>query len=269
MPGDPDFSIEDQCDLLGIARSTYYYTPCSESAFNLAAMREIDKLYTAHPEYGKRRMSVMLKRMGMNVGVDLARALMIKMGLEAIGPKPNLSKSHPAHKKFPYRLRDVTIAYPNHVWSTDITYIPMRTGFLYLTAVIDWYSRYILSWRLSNSLDGRFCRDVVLEAFERFGRPQWFNTDQGAQYTSLDFIKILEDAGVQISMDGKGRALDNVWIERFWRTIKYEEIYPKNYESGLSAHEGLGLYFPYYNTVRPHSALNYMTPEQIYRGAAA
>ena len=229
-------------------------------------MREIDKLYTIHPEYGKRRMSVMLKRMGLNVGVGLARTLMAKMGLEANGPKPNLSKPHPAHKKFPYGLRGVAIIRPNQVWSTDITYIPMKNGFLYLTAVIDWFSRYILSWRLSNSLDGYFCRAVLLEALEHFGVPEWFNTDQGAQYTSLEFIKILEAAQVQISMDGRGRALDNVWIERFWRTVKYEEIYPKNYEDGYIANKELGLYFPYYNTTRPHSALNYLTPEQVYHG---
>ena len=231
-------------------------------------MREIDKLYTAHPEYGKRRMSIMLKRMEMNVGVDLAATLMKKMGLEAIGPKPNLSKPHPSHKKFPYGLRDVMIERPNQVWSTDITYIPMKTGFLYLTAVIDWYSRYILSWKLSNSLDGRFCREVLLEALECFGKPEWFNTDQGVQYTCLEFIQILEGAMVKISMDGRGRALDNVWIERFWRTVKYEEIYPKNYDNGLIAHKGLGLYMPYYNTVRPHSALGYMTPEQVYKGTS-
>ena len=266
VPGDPDFSVEKQCDLLGLAKSTFYYTACSESSFNLAVMKEIDKLYTAHPEYGKRRMSVMLKRMGMNVGVDLARTLMQKMGLEAIGPRPNLSKPHPYHKKYPYGLRNVIIARPNQVWSTDITYIPMRNGFLYLTAVIDWYSRYILSWRLSNSLDGRFCRDVVLEALERFGTPEWFNTDQGAQYTCLEFINILESAMINISMDGRGRALDNVWIERFWRTIKYEEIYPKNYETGACAHNGIELYMPYYNTVRPHSSLSYLTPEQVYKG---
>lgn len=269
MPGDPDFSIEKQCDLLGLPRSTFYYTPGSESAFNLEAMREIDELYTAHPDFGKRRMSIMLRKKGIDVGVDLARTLMIKMGLEAIGPKPNLSKPHPSHKKFPYGLRDVVIAYPNQIWSTDITYIPMKTGFLYLTAVIDWYSRYILSWKLSNSLDGRFCREVVLEALERFGKPEWFNTDQGVQYTCLEFIKILEDAGIKISMDGKGRAIDNVWIERFWRTIKYEEIYPKNYEDGHVAYEKLGIYFPYYNTVRPHSAHKYMTPGQIYTGVTS
>lgn len=225
MLGDLEFSIEKQCNLLDISRSTFYYQPCSESQFNLAAMKEIDMLYTAHPDYGKRRMSVMLKRMGMEVGVDLARTLMKKMGLEAIGPKPNLSKPNLNHKKFPYGLRDVLIRRPNQVWSTDITYIPMKNGFLYLTAVIDWYSRYILSWRLSNSLDGLFCRQVLLEALERHGNPEWFNTDQGSQYTCLEFIRILENAKIQISMDGKGRALDNIWIERFWRTIKYEEIY--------------------------------------------
>lgn len=229
-------------------------------------MKEIDKLYTEHPEYGKRRMSVMLKRLGMDVGVDLARALMKKMGLEAIGPKPNLSKPHPFHKKFPYRLKGLEIVRPNQVWSTDITYMPMRNGYLYLTAVIDWYSRYILSWKLSNSLDGHFCREVLREALEAFGTPEWFNTDQGSQYTCLEFVQILEDAKIQISMDGRGRALDNVWIERFWRTVKYEEIYPKNYENGKVAHEGIGLYMPYYNTVRPHSSLDYLTPEKVYIG---
>lgn len=269
LPWDPDFSVEKQCDLLDLSRSTFYYTVVPESAFNLVVMKELDRLYTSHPEYGKRRMSVMLKRAGMEVGVDLARSLMRKMGLEAIGPKPNLSKPNIAHKKFPYGLRDVPIVRPNQVWSTDITYIPMRNGFLYLTAVIDWYSRYILSWRLSNSLDGRFCREVLIEALERFGTPEWFNTDQGSQYTSLEFIAILENAMILISMDGKGRALDNVWIERFWRTIKYEEIYPRDYVDGLVAHQSLGVYFPYYNEIRPHSALGYMTPGQVYRGGEA
>ena len=220
LPGDPDFSIEKQCDLLELPRSTFYYIAQPESTYNLAVMREIDRIYTERPEYGKRRMSVMLKKAGMEIGVDMARALMKKMGLEAMGPKPNLSKPHPTHKKYPYGLRGVVIERPNQAWSTDITYIPMKNGFLYLTAVIDWYSRYILSWKLSNSLDGLFCREVLLEALEQFGTPEWFNTDQGSQYTCLEFIKILEDAEIQISMDGKGRALDNVWIERFWRSIK-------------------------------------------------
>jgi putative transposase len=266
LPGDPDFSVEKQCDLLDLSRSTFYYTASPESPFNLTVMKAIDILYTAHPDFGKRRMSVMLRREGLDVGVDLARTLMKKMGLEAIGPKPNLSKPNPSHKKFPYGLRGILIERPNQVWSTDITYIPMRNGFLYLTAVIDWYSRYILSWRLSNSLDGLFCREVVLEALEHFGIPEWFNTDQGSQYTCLEFIKILENAMIKISMDGRGRALDNVWIERFWRSIKYEEIYPRDYVDGIMAHRSLGVYFPYYNEVRPHSGLGYMTPAQVYRG---
>jgi putative transposase len=231
-------------------------------------MKEIDKLYTKHPEFGKRRMSVMLKRIGMEVGVDLARTLMRIMWVEAIGPRPSLSKPYTANKKYPYGLRGVVIERPNQVWGTDITYIPMRNGFLYLTAVIDWYSRYILSWKLSNSLDGLFCREVLLEAIKRFGTPEWFNTDQGSQYTCLEFIKILEDAMIKISMDGRGRALDNVWIERFWRSLKYEEVYPRDYVDGLMALRSLGAYFPYYNEVRPHSALSYMTPEQVYRGVS-
>jgi putative transposase len=262
-----ELTIGLQCKLLGLAKSTFYYEACRDDEFNLLAMKEIDRLYTAHPDYGKRRMSVMLRKIGIDVGVELARTLMKRMGLESIGPKPNLSKAHPSHKKYPYMLRGVEIVRPNQVWSTDITYVPMKCGFLYLTAVLDWYSRYILSWKLSNSLDGLFCREVVLEALERFGTPEWFNTDQGAQYTCYEFIKILEDAKIQISMDGKGRALDNVWIERFWRTIKYEEIYPREYADGWEAFQRLGIYFPYYNEERPHSALNYATPKEVYNGA--
>ncbi len=211
-------------------------------------------------------MSVLLQGMKLNVGTRLARTLMKRMGLEAIGPKPSLSKPHPNHKIYPYGLRGIKIAKPNQIWSTDITYLPMKNGFLFLTAVIDWYSRYILAWKLSNSLDGLFCREVLIEALERFGRPEWFNTDQGAQYTSCDFINILERNGIQISMDGRGRALDNVWIERFWRTIKYEEIYTKSYIDGRDALHHLGRYFPYYNEERPHSSLDYQSPGKIYRG---
>lgn len=257
-------TIQLQCELLGLPRSTFYYEPCRDDTVNLLLMKEIDKLYTARPDYGKRRMSVVLSARGFVLGVELARTLMKRMGLKAIGPRPNLSKPHPTHKVYPYGLRDVDVVRPNQVWSTDITYVPMKNGFLYLTAVIDWYSRYILAWKLSNSLDGLFCREVLIEALERFGAPEWFNTDQGSQYTSLEFIKILEDAGIRISMDGRGRALDNVWIERFWRTIKYEDIYPKNYSSGLETLQGLQGYFPYYNRERPHSALCYKTPEGVY-----
>jgi putative transposase len=265
-PVHSELTIQLQCKLLGLPRSTFYYEPCQDDWFNLLVMKEIDKIYTAHPDYGKRRMSITLKNKGYDIGSELARTLMKKMGLEAIGPKPNLSKPHLTHKIYPYGLRGIKMVRPNQVWSTDITYIPMKNGFLYLTAVIDWYSRYILAWKLSNSLDGLFCREVVSEALERFGTPEWFNTDQGAQYTCFEFIKILENAKIQISMDGKGRALDNVWIERFWRTIKYEEVYPKDYSGGLEALQKLEQYFLYYNEERPHSALNYATPELVYQG---
>ncbi len=228
-------------------------------------MNEIDSIFTERPEYGKRRMSFILRERGFDVGVRLTRSLMQQMGLEAVGPKPNLSKPHPNHKIYPYGLKGVKIYAPNQAWSTDITYIPMRNGFLYLTAVMDWYSRYILSWRLSNSLDGLFCREALLEALANFGKPQWFNTDQGAQFTSLEFISILEMHGIQISMDGRGRALDNVWIERFWRTVKYEEIYLKSYIDGLDAMRHLSAYIAYYNERRPHSALAYKPPCSIYR----
>ncbi len=190
---------------------------------------------------------------------------MKRMGIEAIYPRPNLSKPHPSHRVYPYLLRGVQILKKDQVWSTDITYLPMKNGFLYLTAVIDWYSRFVLAWRLSNSLDGGFCREVLLEALTK-GKPEMFNTDQGAQYTSLQFTGILEKAGIRISMDGRGRALDNVWIERLWRTVKQEEVYIHDYADGIEAHKGLGKYFTFYNDKRPHSALGYVTPGNIYRG---
>lgn len=228
-------------------------------------MKEIDLIYTEHPYYGKRRVSVELKKKGHQVGVDLARTLMKRMGIEAIYPKPNLSEPRPNHKIYPYLLRGVKIQKKNQVWSTDITYLPMRNGFLYLTAVIDWYSRYVLAWKLSNSLDGIFCREVVLEALAK-GRPEIFNTDQGAQYTSIEFTKILEAAGILISMDGRGRALDNIWIERLWRTVKREEVYLRDYANGSEAYRSLDRYLKFYNEDRPHSSLGYMSPGTIYRG---
>ena len=187
------------------------------------------------------------------------------MGIETIYPKPNLSKACPGHKKYPYLLRGIEIVRTNQVWSTDITYVPMRNGFLYLTAVIDWYSRYILAWKLSNSLDGIFCREVLKEALRR-GRPDMFNTDQGAQYTSIEFTGILIEAGIQISMDGRGRALDNVFIERLWRSVKQEEVYIRDYIDGLEAHRSLEKYFEFYNEERLHSSLGYISPGMIYRG---
>jgi len=227
-------------------------------------MREIDQLFMAYPFYGKRRISAVLKSRGHDVGIALARTLMRRMGLEAIYPKPNLSKPYPGHKVYPYLLRGVEIERINQVWSTDITYIRMRHGFLYLTAVIDWYSRYVLAWALSNSLDGIFCREVLRAALRR-GTPDMFNTDQGAQYTSIEFTGILLEAGIKISMDGRGRALDNVWVERLWRTVKQEEVYIRDYADGLEAHRSLEGYFTFYNEERLHSSLGYISPGAIYR----
>ena len=226
-------------------------------------MKEIDKLYTDYPHYGKRSMSINLKKMGIEVGVDLARTLMRKMGIEAIYQKPNLSKNNPNHKVYPYLLRGVSIDRINQVWSTDITYIPMKHGFLYLTAVIDWYSRYVLTWKLSNSLEGTFCREVLEDAL-KIARPEIFNTDQGSQYTSMEFVKILIDNEIRVSMDGKGRALDNVFIERLWRSVKYEDIYLRDYCNGIELYEGLERYFTYYNSKRYHSSLDYRTPSEVY-----
>ena len=265
LAGDLEFSIERQCDLIELSRSSYYFKPCPESVFNLSAMKIMDKLYTDHPHYGKRSMSVNLKSLGVDVGVDLARTLMRKMGIEAIYQKPNLSKPNMSHKIYPYLLRGLKIERVNQVWSTDITYIPVKNGFLYLTAVIDWYSRYVLAWKLSNSLDGLFCREVLQDAL-KIAQPEIFNTDQGAQYTCYDFVKILIDLGIHVSMDGRGRAIDNVFVERLWRSVKYEDIYLRDYCDGIDLHAGLSRYFMYYNTERLHSSLEYTTPIRVYFG---
>jgi len=262
---DSDLPIVRQCELLGLSRSTLYYEPRLDNSFHLAMMREIDQLFTQHPYYGKRRISIELKLMGHNVGVDLARSLMKRMGIEAIYPKPNLSKPYPGHKVYPYLLRGVEIEKKNQVWSTDITYLPMRNGFLYLTAVIDWYSRYVLAWRLSNSLDGIFCREVLIEALKK-GTPRIFNTDQGAQYTSNEFIKILDVAGIQVSMDGRGRWADNVFIERFWRTIKYEHVLLYSFDTVGQLKQSIGEFIEIYNTKRLHQSLGYKTPAEVYLG---
>lgn len=257
------FSIEKQCDLLGIARSTYYYEPMPENPWHLAMMKEIDKIYTAHPTKGKRTVSEDLKAMGHNVGIDLSRTLMRKMGIEAIYPKPNLSKPGQGHKIYPYLLRNLEIIRPNQVWSTDITYVSVKNGFLYLTAIIDWFSRYVLAWKISNSLDGSFCRELLLEALKK-GTPKIFNTDQGSQYTSMEFIQILLNHNILVSMDGRGRALDNIFIERLWRTVKYEDIYLKDYQNGVDLHSGMSEYWSYYNTERLHSSLDYQTPVKVH-----
>lgn len=228
-------------------------------------MHAIDKIYTEHPYYGTRRMVVDLQPLGHIVGRDLIGTLMRRMGLEAIYAKPNLSKPHPGHKIYPYLLRGVIINRVNQVWSTDITYIRMRNGFLYLTAVIDWFSRCVLSWRLSNSLDGLFCREALLEALQH-GTPEIFNTDQGAQYTCQEFLDILLRVEIRPSMDGRGRFIDNIFVERLWRTIKQENIYLNDYQCGKEAFLGIKKYLLYYNEARPHMSLNYACPLQVYKG---
>jgi len=262
--GQNGLTIKRQCELLELPRSTLYYQPCIDSPRNIELMRLMDEIYTQNPEYGSRRIRFELNTIGHPVGRDLVRTLMRRMGIEAVYPKPNLSKGHPEHKIYPYLLRGVKIDRVNQVWSTDITYIRMLNGFLYLTAVIDWYSRYVLSWKISNSLDGVFCREVLLEALGK-GLPEIFNTDQGSQYTSPDFVSILTERGIRPSMDGRGRALDNVFVERLWRSVKYEHVFLREYRNGLELRDGLEEYFSHYNERRPHMSLNYEYPSEVYK----
>ncbi len=264
-PDHPTLSIRRQCELLGLSRSTLYYEPAGETEENLRLMRLIDEEYTAHPFYGSRRMTAWLRRQGEAVNRKRVQRLMGRMGLEAIYPKPRLSGAGPGHRKYPYLLRDVVVERPDQVWSADITYIPLAMGFLYLAAVIDWYSRYVIAWRLSNTLEGWFCVEMLEEAL-RQGKPEVFNTDQGSQFTQEGWTGRLERAGVLVSMDGRGRCLDNVFVERLWRSVKYEDVYVKGYEGGKELRSGLGVYFPFYNEERPHQALGYRTPGEVYRG---
>jgi putative transposase len=264
----PELSVRQQCELLGLPRSSYYYEPASESKENLALMRRIDREYTAHPFYGSRRMTVRLSQQGQEVNRKRVQRLMRLMGLEAIYPKPKLSAADRQHKVYPYLLRDVAIARVDQVWSTDITYVPLAHGFMYLAAVIDWYSRYVISWRLSNTLDGSFCLDMLEEALGQ-GKPEVFNTDQGVQFTAAAWTSRLERAGVAVSMDGKGRWADNVFVERLWRSVKYENIYLNCYECVPELQAGLKGYFPFYNEVRPHQSLDYRTPAVAYRQGRA
>ena len=264
-PEHPTLSIVRQCELLGLPRSSYYYEPASASAEDLRLMRLIDEQYTRQPVFGSRRMTKWLTEDCHEV-VNRKRVqrLMRVMGLEAIYPKPRLSAGGRNHKVYPYLLRDVAITRVNQVWSTDITYVPMTHGFMYLAATIDWYSRYVIAWRLSNTLDGEFCLEMLDEALSQ-GRPEVFNTDQGVQFTATAFTSRLESAQVAVSMDGKGRCLDNVWVERLWRTLKYEELYLKRYETVPLLQGGLQVYFPFYNDERRHQSLGYRTPGDVYR----
>jgi putative transposase len=257
-------SIGRQCELLGLSRSTYYYQPCGESSENLAVMKAIDMLYTKYPFYGARRMVVNLPIEYQPINVKKVRRLMKLMGIEAIYPKPNLSKPDSQHKIFPYLLRGKKIEKVNQVWSTDITYIPMSNGFFYLCAIVDWYSRYILSWEISNTLTTEFCVKALKTALKSSGKPEIFNTDQGSQFTSNDFIEVLIGQEILISMDGKGRALDNIFVERFWRTIKYEYIYLHEFKDGKELVDGLLKFIQFYNFERKHQSLLYLTPNEVF-----
>jgi putative transposase len=260
-------SVSRQCELLELQRSSYYYEPARASAANLALMALIDREYTDHPFLGSRGLTAWLRGEGYPVNRKRVQRLMRLMGLEAVYPKPRLSVGGAGHKVYPYLLRGVAIERPDQVWSTDITYIPLPAGFMYLTAVLDWYSRYVLSWRLSNTLDVEFCLEALEEALRR-GRPEVFNTDQGVQFTSAAYTGRLESAGAQVSMDGKGRCLDNVFVERLWRTVKYEEIYLWRHETVPALASGLARYFGYYNGARRHQSLGYRTPAEVYGSGA-
>jgi putative transposase len=264
-PEHPSLSVRRQCELLDLARSALYYEPRGESPENLQLMRLIDEAYTRWPFYGVPRMTAWLRREGHVVNPKRVRRLMRLMGLEAIYAKPRLSAPEKAHKRYPYLLRDAVIDRVDQVWSADITYLRLRGGFLYLVAVLDWHSRYVLSWELSRSLESDFCVRALKAALAR-GRPEVFNTDQGVQFTSEAFTSVLEGREVAISMDGRGRAFDNIFSERLWRTVKYEEVYLKDYADEEEARRELGRYFRFYNRGRLHQALDYHTPAEVYEG---
>ena len=265
---DPDVPVVTQCQLLKVARSTLYYRPGPVSEDDLAVMRRMDELHLAWPFYGSRRMAAVLRREGWAVNRKRAKRLMKVMGIEAIYQKPNTSQGHPDHKVYPYLLRGLIIDRPNQVWCADITYIPMAKGFVYLVAVMDWFSRRVLSWRLSITMETDFCVEALAEALKRHGQPEIFNTDQGVQFTAAAFVDELAGRGVRISMDGKGRYLDNIFIERLWRSLKYEEVYIKAYDSVTEARRSLGVWLAFYNDVRPHQSLDYRTPREIFEGVA-
>lgn len=268
-PRYPHMSISRQCDLLGMARSSWYYEPTrTESEENFRLMRLIDKLYPKRPFFGYPRMANWLRELGWNVNEKRVARLMCVMGLQVTLPRPHTSKPHPGHKVYPYLLKGLEIRAPNEVWCADITYVALMGGYMFLVAIMDWYSRYVLAWELSNTLESEFCVEALNRAIADYGPPGISNTDQGSQFTSDGYIGVLKNAGVRISMDGRGRALDNAFIERLWRSVKYEDIYLRDYRDGTSAREGLTQYFRFYNTQRPHSSHGYRTPRQMHFMAA-
>jgi len=262
-------SVVAQCRLLKIARSTLYYRPAPVSEDDLAVMHRLDELYLATPVYGTRRMVAVLRREGWSVNRKRVRRLMRLMGLEAIYQKPNTSRRQPEHKVYPYLLRGLSIERPNQVWCADITYIPMAHGFVYLVAVMDWFSRRVLAWRLSITMETDFCVEALQEAMARHGQPEIFNTDQGVQFTSAGFLDEPQTRGVRISMDGRGRFLDNIFIERLWRSLKYEDIFIKAYETVAAVRAGIAGWLTFYNDERPHQALGYLTPRAAYEATGA
>ncbi len=264
-PEHRQLSVVRQCELVSISRSGFYYRPAGETPLNLALMRLIDVQFLETPWYGSRQMARHLRREGYTVGRKRVRRLMAKMGLAPIYQRPRTTIPHPGHRIYPYLLREMVIDQPNQVWCADITYIPMRRGFMYLVAVMDWSTRKVLSWRVSNTMDVEFCIEALEEALVRFGRPDIFNTDQGSQFTSPRFTSVLQQAGVRISMDGRGRWMDNVFIERLWRSLKYESIYLHTFETGSELRAGLTFWIGYYNARRPHSTLAGSTPDEAYR----
>jgi putative transposase len=265
-PGHADVTILRQCQLVGISRSACYGPAKGENALNLTLMRLIDAQFLEAPWYGSRQMAQHLRRQGYTVGRKRVRRLMAKMGLAAIYQRPKTTVPHPEHKVWPYLLRDMAIVRPDQVWCADITYIPMRRGFLYLVAIMDWWSRRVLAWRLSNTMDTDFCIEALEEAMTKFGKPTIFNTDQGSQFTSPRFTTILTDVGIKVSMDGRGRWMDNVFIERLWRSLKYECIYLHAFETGSEARTGILKWVSYYNAERPHSTHSGRTPAEVHTG---
>ena len=262
-------SVARQAKLLGVSRSSVYYRPRPDSQEELDLLKRLDELFTENPVYGSRRLQQMLKREGVRVGRRRIRRLMRKLGLWAVGPKPDTSKPHPEHKVYPYLLRGLNIERPNHVWATDITYIRMRHGFLYLCAILDWATRKVLAWRLSNTLTTDFCTAALKEALARYGTPEIFNTDQGCQFTSAEFTEVLKTHSIQISMDGRGRCHDNIFVERLWWTVKHEWVYLRPCEKGVEQKKSLAACFDWYNSRRPHQSLNWQTPDETYFGAPA
>jgi len=260
----PKLSIKRQCELLSIGRNSAYYQPAGESELNLTLMRLIDEQFLETPWYGARQMARCFRRKGYDVGRKRMRRLMKKMGLNAIYQEPRTTIPNPQHKRYPYLLRDLTVEEPNQVWCSDITYIPMKKGFLYLVAVMDWYSRKVLSWRLSNTMETDFCIVALEEAINQYGTPEIFNTDQGSQFTSEAFTSVLKTNQIRISMDGRGRWMDNVFIERVWRSLKYECVYLHGFEAGMAAKQTIGEWIVYYNTKRPHSTHGDKTPYEVY-----